>query len=487
LLKGNDIQKEKDELMARLGISGPKGTRVDPEKDVRVQSEAAANDKIQKEREKLLENLSKLEIEYYQKGLDADTKEIADIHQKYQALLKEAGDFGAARMRINKLYNKEISDALQRQAEEDAKKNAERLRKRQDIEDEIYLATLNSKDRELVAEMQKWDALILEAEKYGIDATGLRQAQANAIAGIVAAQGKKELEETKKTEDEKAKLRKQKTQEALAMYQQFSGAVVGIITALEEQHKLADERELAANDRTLTAEQKRNEEFHRAGLIDQKEFDKRQLKAQAEHDKHEAEIKKRAAERAKKIAIQNAIINGIASVVQTLASAPYPYNLVLAALQAATVAIQVDTLRSTPAYAKGGYNLTSNDPQGYTKDSTLYTNSASEQDFIAGEKGKEWIAPNWMVTAPQTAPIIEHLESIRQSRTFAAGGSTVATKTGKMPQFTQSNSSGDMVRLTSAIERLNTILDGGIFSVWDWDYFNKTINRAEGAKNSARQ
>jgi hypothetical protein len=51
---------------------------------------------------------------------------------------------------------------------------------------------------------------------------------------------------------------------------------------------------------------------------------------------------------------------------------------------------------STSKYATGGY-------------------THGETTYIAGESGEEWIAPNWMVTHPATAPLISGLDKIRET------------------------------------------------------------------------
>ncbi len=61
--------------------------------------------------------------------------------------------------------------------------------------------------------------------------------------------------------------------------------------------------------------------------------------------------------------------------------------------------------------------------------------------YVAGEAGTEWIAPNWMVSNPVTAPIISSLESFRQNPVkldsniipmFASGGYASSSLSSKM-------------------------------------------------------
>ncbi|OFY87826.1 MAG: phage tail tape measure protein [Bacteroidetes bacterium RIFCSPLOWO2_12_FULL_35_15] len=495
-MKGNDIQKEKDELMKRLGIGlpgvNPKvAEKAKAEGKFRTDEEIKANEKINEARKKLLEDIGNLEIEFYLKGLDADTKEIAEIDRKYGKLLKEAGDFEEAKARIRALWSKEIETALVNQAIEEQKKNAEKLKKVQELQDEIYLVTLSANDRELVAEMQKWDALIEKASAAGLDVTALRQASADAIAAIVKKQGDKEVAETKKTEDEKEKLRKEKFNKIVALTQAFASKVDSILSSYDTIQRNRESEELRRNDARLTDSQNKNNEFLKAKLISQKEYDKRTLAEQKAHDKREADIKKKAYEREQKLAIAKAIINGAIGITQiwgTYAATPY-IAAALTIIEAAAIGLEIAAIKSAPKpYAKGGFNKTSDDPQGYTTDATLYTKSATGTPFIAGEKGVEWISPSWMVKDPQIAPIIEHLETIRQSRSFASGGSTKTATAA--PVFTKGNSTAErdivLMNLSRQVDRLCSVLDDGIEAYMDYDRYTRTTSKIDNAKNAAR-
>jgi TP901 family phage tail tape measure protein len=74
-----------------------------------------------------------------------------------------------------------------------------------------------------------------------------------------------------------------------------------------------------------------------------------------------------------------------------------------------------------PQYATGGFSDA--DPAGYVPTATIFKNSASGRPFMAGEAGKEWIAPAWMLQNPRTANLIGMLETVRrEKRGFASGG-----------------------------------------------------------------
>lgn len=67
--------------------------------------------------------------------------------------------------------------------------------------------------------------------------------------------------------------------------------------------------------------------------------------------------------------------------------------------------------------------MSNEDPSGYVSKATIFNKSAYGSPFVAGEKGKEWIAPNWMLNNPRTVNIIFTLKFARkEKRMYATGG-----------------------------------------------------------------
>ena len=92
-----------------------------------------------------------------------------------------------------------------------------------------------------------------------------------------------------------------------------------------------------------------------------------------------------------------AIISGIVSAIKSFENGGgYPWGLATMALSLATTGAQVAAIESQPEpYAKGGY-------------------VEKEKNIVAGERGREWIAPNELVSDPETKPVIEALEQWRK-------------------------------------------------------------------------
>jgi len=126
---------------------------------------------------------------------------------------------------------------------------------------------------------------------------------------------------------------------------------------------------------------------------------------------------------------------------------------------------------STTKYAAGGF-----------------TNG--EGVYIAGEEGKEWIAPNWMVTHPATAPLISDLDKFRetgiavdltnlgkQNGTIAAPNTRAINKAMISQNYGLANGGYPVVKQSKGLENsaspnFNILIDVA-------NRFNESINRLE--------
>jgi len=98
-------------------------------------------------------------------------------------------------------------------------------------------------------------------------------------------------------------------------------------------------------------------------------------------------------------AIAETIINIAKGTGKTAASVPFPLNIPLIIGFVAQVAGLIGTIKGATGKVKGYAT------GGFTNGAEMY---------VAGEKGTEWIAPNWMTKDKVTAPIISGLEHYRK-------------------------------------------------------------------------
>lgn len=156
--------------------------------------------------------VDKYNKEYMLSLLDKNERELREVDWKYDELLKEEGMFDTeseAYQANRAARNREYEAKEKEQAEKLAKEKAR-------IQDEIYMATLDGEEAEMTSAMQKYDKLIELAIQNGEDTAALKEMQSKEVALIHKKYADKEVEETKKTEEEKRKIKLQKQNEYLS-------------------------------------------------------------------------------------------------------------------------------------------------------------------------------------------------------------------------------------------------------------------------------
>ena len=133
----------------------------------------------------------------------------------------------------------------------------------------------------------------------------------------------------------------------------------------------------------------------KSGLISEDKYNRELAAIAADLDAKKRKIEADQAKRARNLTIFSILLNTGMAVMNALATTqPFILGVVMAALAAAAGIAQIAALPPAPAYAEGGF----------TKGDKMYR---------AGEKGREWIAPNWMTEHPYTGPVIENLNRVR--------------------------------------------------------------------------
>ena len=133
------------------------------------------------------------------------------------------------------------------------------------------------------------------------------------------------------------------------------------------------------------------------GIISQEYYNAQMEQLEKEREAKEKEVVLAQFRREKQAAVAEAIISGIVAAIASFKNGGgYPWGLVTMAMSLATTGAQVAAIESQPEpYYKGGF-------------------IEKEKQIVAGERGREWIASNELVTDPETAPVIEALEQYRK-------------------------------------------------------------------------
>jgi len=372
-------------------------------------------DKIKKEQEDLRNALKKNMDDIYIDSLLGAEKELAQLDQKYAAMAEKAHGNKDLLKQLDDQYNAEFINLLKKTTEVTEEEASKRSIAEAEAYEQIELAGMSERERELQAIRDHYAELVKLAEEYSLDVS------------MVMAKWK-EAETKLKAEWAKADAEKGNQQAIEERERKYGWAVEGAKLISDTVFSIGENRRKSELDAALsTIEKQRQNELSNENLTEaQKKAinDKYDAKARAERQK--------AFKADQRAAISQAIINGLVGAGKLWINPGFPAAIPLAAMLAAQTAANVAVIASqkAPQYAVGGFS--NQDPAGYVSKATLFNRSASGRPFVAGEAGREWIAPNWMLSSPKYANIIGMLETARQEkRYFAVGGSTeVSTGTG---------------------------------------------------------
>ena len=167
-----------------------------------------------------------------------------------------------------------------------------------------------------------------------------------------------DIKQTEETEKRKKEIRAAIGQTIIGIAQQISDMAFEIDAA---------NRQRALDDTLNKLNESKNHELNAKNLTEQQKKD-----IEAKYAIKEKQLRRKAAEEDKKAKAAQAIINGILAVTNALATVPFPFNIIAAATVAASTAIQVAKIQSTPL------------PGLYRG-----TKSAKEGIYRLGELGKE--------------------------------------------------------------------------------------------------
>lgn len=241
---------------------------------------------------------------------------------------------------------------------------------------------------------------------------------------------------------------------------------------------MAGSRQAASDAEIATIEAQRAKELENKNLTEEQK-----KRINEKYDKQIKAEKLRAFKADQRAAIAQAIINGLVGVGKLWVNPGFPAAIPLAAMLGAQTAASVAMIatQKPPKYATGGFS--DRDPAGYVSQATVFRNSASGRPFEAGEAGREWIAPNWMLQDPHYANVIGMLETARmEKRSFAAGG--ITGQGVAQPNITVDNSDikvllMEMIRVQQEANNKKVIL-----SYKELEEFNNNIVEIRNASTS---
>ena len=160
---------------------------------------------------------------------DDNERELATLNEKYRRLIEDVKKnenlTGKEKVELTKLYESqkqaELDKSAKTQLDADAKRQEQvaagikafeeaEAMKKEELQEQLYQMGLTDTQRELQANQYKYEELIAQAERYGLDATALREEQAkkekeinDKVAADTKAKALDEIEKAKQVRDAK--------------------------------------------------------------------------------------------------------------------------------------------------------------------------------------------------------------------------------------------------------------------------------------------
>jgi len=413
------IKKEQDFLKMKGATPQQKKTTQENIKSIEADKEKAIIDLRVRQETQMVERIEALHVQLTAIHETEYQKQLNQINKFYDEQERLFAGNEAALARLKAGRSKEIGDAELREAERLATEKA-------DIESRLDpLINGDTKKNRLAAINKRYDDEILALKAKFSKEIQLTQSFQDAIASIE----KNRKAEIDKTTGESNQWTKDNTIEAA------QSAADSVFTIMQNNRQAALNASLSAIEKQRTSE------------LDNKNLTEEQK--QKINEKYDAQVrseKLRAWKADKAAALAQAVINGALSVTKALPNIP----LAVISGIAAAAQIAVITAEKPPEFAEGG--MSNETPAGYVGRATVFNNSASGRPFVAGERGREWIAPNWMVNDPRYANIIGTLEvARREKRAFATGGFNGASPGAAAGSFTRDPEITRLAVLVSAM------------------------------------
>ncbi len=280
----------------------------------------------------------------------------------------------------------------------------------------------------------------------------------------------------------------------------LSTVLSGIGGAAQEGFKLASKWSdmMAAKEQAQLKEYEKANEKKKsaledrlnAGLMTEAQYNAEVEQMDAEYEAYQEELQLKQAKRNKAMQLTQAIINTAVGVTSSLA-APWPLNIVAAALTAAMGAAEIAMIASTPITTgaeEGGPQFVEREQDGRRFKARLDPDRRgfiSSPTVLVGENGEEYVVPHEGLENPTLTPILHSIEAARRNGTlrsldFSAvypvvravgmesggairGADAVAMSSGRGAAVRSgADDSGERKRLAEAVEKLNDILKSPI-------------------------
>lgn len=433
-------------------------------------------------------NLRKIRLEAYeagQKDLEADhNRRLQEIEEAYADELNATATSSAARLRLHRQQARETAQEnvsyLFRQINQldaivsSGEVNGAKLTEEQLKQYQVRMLNVRKLFREAAAELDKYT----------------EKSSEQIMEAVFAGTGDGSLFGVSQSDWETLFLN---IQEGTLGAQDLQTVLAGIGGAAQQGMKLASQAINTINAREKKEFEdwsKQNDEKKSklekrldAGLMTQAQYNAEVERMEEEKQAREEEMALRQAERQKTMSIVQAIINTALGVTQTLAQWGVPAGIAPAAIMAALGAAEIAMIAAQPVGFAGGGEVSVQRSQDGRKfrakvdpDKRGYVDRPT---VLVGEEGGEYVIPAEGLENPSLRPFINTIENARRNGQLkslnleavapamvvnakARGGYTMDPESPAAVAVQPDQAHGGDGALVQSINRLNSILDGGI-------------------------
>ena len=142
--------------------------------------------------------------------------------------------------------------------------------------------------------------------------------------------------------------RKQYIQTLIDSVDQWVSTVQELMQSIGDLFKAQNEAELQELEDKYDKETQLLEEQHDKGLMSDKEYNQKQKELDAKYEQQQKKLQQEQAKREKALAMFQIVVNTSMAIMKTLASVPFPANIIAAASVGAIGAVQLATAASQP-------------------------------------------------------------------------------------------------------------------------------------------
>ena len=323
---------------------------------------------------------------------------------------------------------------------QDAAKKLDQIKDQHDKEEKLRLRLLKSELDKLKAANKKFaedNSLIpiyIGTDKQVAD---IKKKNQKSIEDELKASQKRITDNYKASLDEQVELarraalkQKQIDQAKEDIRQESINLIIQSLGLLRQANEKRTDEELTEAQKRSDNEIEKFDNQLRRKEISQEEYDTFVRQENKKLENEQRELNRKAFERSKSISEIEAVINGALAVTKALASAPPPYNLVLAGIAAAAAAVQIALIENQPEpkFAKGvvgfqgkGTETSDSNRVWISKDESIITAKGTKRTkplLEAINKGNEMAFIEEMYIAPALRKQILKIEQ-QKEKSFA--------------------------------------------------------------------